>query len=370
MKNLVIVKKNNKIRNPNIDFIRILGMFAIIITHLINHGQAIIKFPKYNHELKLLNIFCMWHVSSFGIISGLVGDKSHKFSNLLYLWIVTVFYSSIFCINYNKSNFQKYNVDLINNIFPVSSNRYWYFTSYFGIYPFLSFINSGISTLPKIQSKKCIYFIIGIFIIWASYYNDSFSLNHGYNSFSLLILYTIGCYIGKYLFYRKYFFFFRILICNICCILYILVSFICYCISIKNIFPQIDKKMKKLFRVGINSFPMVLQVFFVIIFISQIKFNKYLTSIITFIAPLTFDIYLIHENTYIRNKYIKTSFNKYSSYLYLSKIIILIMRKGIYIFCISLFIAYIRNIIFRIIKIKYLCFYFEIITTKIMYYFL
>lgn len=91
----IIGKKNNNVRNPNIDFIRIIGMLAIVIQHLLYHGGAIIKFNRYN-EIKFLYISSLWHVSSFGIISGMIGNKSHKYSNLIYLWITTVFYSIVF----------------------------------------------------------------------------------------------------------------------------------------------------------------------------------------------------------------------------------------------------------------------------------
>ena len=99
MKALPTSNSNNKrFRNPNIDFLRISGMIAIVIDHLLYHAGGFKKF-KYQ-ELQLLNIICMWHVCSFAIVSGLVGNKTHKFSNLLYLWILVVFYSFLFYIKF------------------------------------------------------------------------------------------------------------------------------------------------------------------------------------------------------------------------------------------------------------------------------
>ena len=119
MKIMSLIKnEKEKQRNPNIDFIKILGMFAIIIHHLLFHGEAIIKYKNHD-ELHLLNIFCMWHVSSFGIVSGIIGIKTHKFSNLFYLWIMTIFYSFIIYIIYSKLHYPISNKSLISNIFPV-----------------------------------------------------------------------------------------------------------------------------------------------------------------------------------------------------------------------------------------------------------
>ena len=186
MKNLLPKNNNKNLRNPNIDFLRINGMLAIIIHHLIYHGKIINKYPKYKNEINLLIILCFWHVNSFGIISGLVGNNKHKFSNLLHLWIVVEFYSILFYFIYNKYNDGKYTKNIFFILYPVIHRHYWYFTSYFGMYPFLRFINLGVLNIDKIEFKKSIYFIVGIFFLWSSFYEDKFGQNSGYSPFSLL----------------------------------------------------------------------------------------------------------------------------------------------------------------------------------------
>ena len=234
--------KKEKIRNPNIDFIRITGMLAIIIHHLLVHGKAIYKYNKYS-QVHLLYIICMWHVSSFGIISGIVGNRNHKFSSLLYLWIMAVFYLVLFYIIYRKQTKLKYNPNFISNIFPVIHNKYWYFSSYFGIYPFLAFINSGLSILPRIVVKKISYFMIGIFFIWSSYFKDVFGQKSGRSSFSLLIFYIFGAYINKYIFFQKKQLITKIAMCFICLIIFITISLITYS-------PAETNSINLLWRVG------------------------------------------------------------------------------------------------------------------------
>lgn len=370
MRNLSIFTQPKKsIRNPNIDFIRIAGMFAIVIDHLLFHGNAIKIYKKYK-ELQFLNILCMWHVCSFGIISGLVGSNSHRFSNLFYLWILAVFYSLLFYFIFNNLKIPIFNKNLIGNLFPVIFHKYWYFTCYFGSYPFFQFANSGISSISQIQVKKSIYFMIGIFIIWSSYYPDTFSQNNGHTPFSLLIFYIFGSYIGKYIFFIKHSIIYRILISALCFLLFMIISFSCYNINIGNSIFLNNPKIKNIFRIEINSFPMVFQAFLIIFFVAQIKFDKYISKIITFIGPLTFDVYLIHENEYIRSNIIRKSFNNDSKDLNLSIILLIIVKKAIIIFNICIFIAYLRSIIFKIIKIKNISQNFEIIITKIINYFI
>ena len=198
MQNLsLFFHKKNNTRNANIDFLRVVAQFAIVIHHLLYHGKLIDKYPQFK-ELQFIKILCFWHVSTFGMVSGLIGNRNHNFSQLLYLWILVIFYSFIFYKKFNKSNAFTLNLDIKSVIFPVIYKNYWYFTAYFGIFPFLPLLNTNVSLLSQIEMKKIIYFMIGIFIMWPSYYNDCFKQNFGYSPFSLLIFYIFGCYISKY----------------------------------------------------------------------------------------------------------------------------------------------------------------------------
>lgn len=61
--------------------------------------------------------------------------------------------------------------------------------------------------------------------------------------------------------------------------------------------------LKQIFVQRISSLPMILQSISVLLFLTQIKYNKYLAKIITFIGPLTFGIYLIHEHPFNKSIY-------------------------------------------------------------------
>ena len=99
-------KNKNKIRNPGIDLVRILAMYGIIIHHLTIFGKLKNKYKIYP-EIYLINILTHWHVSSFALISGIIGYKTNKYSNLLYLWLIVLFYSARiykYVITYKKKN--------------------------------------------------------------------------------------------------------------------------------------------------------------------------------------------------------------------------------------------------------------------------
>ena len=203
----IINYKNNdkkrivKIRNPGVDMVRILGMYAIVIHHILLHGKVHMKFQKYT-ELNLLLTFCFFHVSSFALISGVVGYKTNKYSNLIYLWLWVFFYSVV--IHYTEKKFKPQWIisgPMLYDLFPVIFYRYWYFTQYFGMYLFLPVINKGISLINQTELKLLVFSTITVYIVWKDIINpmfDSFKMDQGFSVLWLLIFYLTGAYIGKY----------------------------------------------------------------------------------------------------------------------------------------------------------------------------
>lgn len=97
-------KNTVKKRDPGVDLVRILGMWAIIIHHILVHGFVI---KKYKYKiLTIMNICSFWHVNSFTLISGVIGYKTNKYSNLMHLWLCVIVYQvgihSIFIIKKDK----------------------------------------------------------------------------------------------------------------------------------------------------------------------------------------------------------------------------------------------------------------------------
>ena len=144
---------NRKIRNPSVDLIRLIAMYGTIINHILYHGQGIYKYSKYQRQLKLFHIILFWHNNAFALISGVVGYKTNKYSNLLYLWFYVVFYSVGIHLYFLKfSHNSNIGISLYKEFFPVIFERYWYFTAYFGMYLFVPAIKDyqGNITFNKI----------------------------------------------------------------------------------------------------------------------------------------------------------------------------------------------------------------------------
>ena len=321
-------------------------------------------YSKYP-EINLINIICFWHVSSFGLISGIVGYKSNKYSNLLHLWLITCFYSVgiYILVRQYKPLWIKNDDFLYQYCLPVIFVKYWYFTKYFGMYLFLPVINKGISILTKIELKLLVISIISFLIIWQNILNpknDIFNLAGGYSILGLLIFYLTGSYIGKYRI--SYIGIKKVLFCLLCIILFIFATLFCYKIQYYKITTNNYYKikfiliLKKLFVKRISSLPMIIQTNSIILFLMQIKYNKYIAKIISFIGPLTFGVYIIHCHPLLKWNFfgnmIKKEMKNMSS---LNSIINFLVIKGLELFGICLLIEYLRSLLFGVCRIRKIC---------------
>ena len=203
-------------------------MYGIVINHILYHGNGIKKYFKYKKELKFLHSILFWHNNGFALISGIVGYKTNKYSNLLYLWFYVFFYSvgiHFFFLIFRPKTI--INDNIYKEFFPIVFQRYWYFTSYFGMFLFLPLIIKGITILTEYELKLIIISTVGIFAFWRGIQNpknDVFNLKGGFTILWLLTFYITGTYIGKYrvdyVGVKKYIF------CSIC--LYIYHISLCY----------------------------------------------------------------------------------------------------------------------------------------------
>ena len=281
---------NKREKNPGIELLRLLAMYAIIVDHVLLFGKV---FKKYKHFkiVFLMLILCFWHVSSFGLISGIVGYKTYKYSNLLYLWACTVFYSVVIHLYYKRYHptyFEKHT--LIENFFPVIYNKYWYFTSYFGMYLFIPLINKGLSIVNKKELKTIVVSIFSIFIILKDFIIikfDPFKLNSGYSVLNLIMFYILGAYLGKYIIKgnkNKSIFYYLI-----CLLIFISSSLLCYYyhsfFKKEKVNTKILINFSQLFNLRFNSLAMILQVISLTLIFTQIKYNKIFSKIVSCLGP-------------------------------------------------------------------------------------
>ena len=116
-----IVKKP---RNPGIDLFRLIAMYFVVLNHFLSHGGGSRKYSQYKRQLILLHSFTAWHNDGFALISGIVGYKTNKYSNLLYLWITVFFYSVGIHIYITKYKHFRVRENINVEFYPIIFERY------------------------------------------------------------------------------------------------------------------------------------------------------------------------------------------------------------------------------------------------------
>jgi len=372
-------QKQVKIRNPGIDLGRILDMMSILINHILGGGGFMHKFNQYYKILYSLYAALNFHISCFIFISGYIGYKTNKYSNLIYLWFWVLFYSISINIYFIKFKPQIYNKQIgILDFFLVSTYQYWYFTTYFGMYLFLPVINKGLEIINKLQLKMTFISFIFFFVVLKDYINptnDIFKERNGRSVLWFLIFYITGAYFGKFKnennSQKKKFIYY---------IIYILIYSIATYLCIKSHFYKIHKNnqnfkdkvklfIKLCFVARNSSIVEVLQSISIILFLTSIKYNKYIAKIFTTIGPLVFSVYLIHVHPIIYYKIFNPHFqNDYSSNLSLCTVLKIVFLKSSRIFFICIIIDYFRNLLFRICQIRKISILIEKLILKLFSY--
>ena len=369
------IDNNQKIitkRNAGVDLLRIVTMIGIVYTHVLNF-KAINIYTQYRDKLNNTYTYVFYHNNAYALISGIVGYKSTKYSNLLYLWLCVIFYSVgiRFYLKYKGGNIEG---ELYKEYFPVIYSRYWYFTSYFGMYIFLPAVNKGIQYLNKPEFKALVMSMCGIFVVWQSYMNrkdDHFKMNGGSSPIWFLCIYIIGAYIGKYnIIYtgiKRYIFsfiyLFIFLFSSSLHNKYSIYTIIEYSANYKTKFKNFIKKLSSDNLICVIKLSQAISL--ALLFL-QLKYNKYLSKLITFVGPLTFAVYLIHDNHNIKLNYLNKLFDGESYNLTFNEVMQMLILKCIKIFVGCIIIEYLRHLLFTTLKIRKICIFIEKIFFKII----
>lgn len=194
-------------RMSNMELLRILAMFFIVISHVAHHSGL----PVFDisHELTFNYIISQMFILLgrigtvlFVMLTGFFAVKSgFKISSLSKLWLLTFFYSNVLFFIFVFSGSEIINIrNIIETILPISFNQYWFVSCYFFLYLLSPLINICINNLNKKQHfAVCLIWLL----VWSVI--PSFILYPGYVTgvhWSILgwfvALYFIGSYIRLY----------------------------------------------------------------------------------------------------------------------------------------------------------------------------
>lgn len=166
-------------RSLNLDLLRIVAMFFIVIYHFFIHGVMrqhttpeqgfFVTFDsslteKINFFIsQMLMVVVSTGVNLFVMISGylLILKKEFRAKSLIKLWLKVLLYSFtiafVFCFAGGGSKSL-----VIKSLLPLTTNQYWFMLPYFGLMFLAPFIARFISTLTQKQYAMLLIALLAI----------------------------------------------------------------------------------------------------------------------------------------------------------------------------------------------------------------
>ena len=288
------------IRNQGIDLLRIILSFNVIVIHLLNYGG-----PRTNASPSDLGFYLMWGwglaincaVNSFAIISGFVSyNKSFKYSSILRLYLTTLFHGLVITLLIALAfpgEIEPWN--WFQALLPISTNEFWYFTAYCGLFVFMPLLVSGMRAITKKQATVLILTVIGAFSVLPTLSSvDMFGLQGGFSVLWIMAMFVLGMYLKK--FYssqkikkRKLIFIY---------IISVAFTYIGMMGSLINPSFQGQRLMEY------NSPTVVVAAITTVLFFSTVSCPMIIRKVADFCVPFTFSIYLIHDHPLVRRIFI------------------------------------------------------------------
>ena len=293
------LKKNG--RNVSLDALRIISMIMIVTLHYLGKG-GLIKVENnntfYYFLYNLLKSMSIIAVNCYVLISGyFLINSEFKWKKIFKLWGETIFYSiSIYLIivilGYKDIEIK----GLIKSFFPILTKEYWFVNTYLLMYILSPFLNKLIFSLNKEDYKKLIIIlVVGFSILSLLPSSYTFDTTNGYSITWFVCLYIFAGYIKLHLtknvktsIYLNVYLFTSLFIT----IAGIIIDILCNHLGIAS---QKEKLLQY------NSIFVLIESVALFMFFKQLQIsNSKLRKIIPTIAPLTFAVYLIHEQIELR----------------------------------------------------------------------
>lgn len=340
-------------RNYGIELLRIIAMFMIVVLHTLGQGgilASVTPNSPHFHIAWMLEITCFCAVNIYALISGYVlCDKLFRLSRLINLWLSVVFYTVAITFVSVAMGWNSISVNgMLNALFPISRQQYWYLSSYCGLLLFTPFLNKALAVIEKHEVKSVLVpGILVVSIMPTLFSSDPLSTHVGYSTIWLCILYLVGGWIKKSGIKSRFkpgwliaIFGAMVLVTHLSKIILIYVT--------RNWFG-IDNECNVL--ITYISPTIIISSIALFLFFINVNFSALQVKIIGFISPMALGVYIIHANPLIWNHFVKdfaVSYLQYGSFVFIAFIIV--SALAIYLVC-SL-IDYIRIKIFQLARVK------------------
>ena len=349
-----------KKRDANFELLRIIAMLMVVVLHFLSHSGALLTLgvpaSSVGITATFIESFCIVAVNVWVLISGYFLSKSgFKIKRIIQVILEIFFYTlgitlvmQLVNVYHVKSSDTIYRN--VQYFFPISSEHYWFATSYVLMYVFSPIMNKAVEFLSRKQLKVTIIGLLLWFSIIKSVIPVNFPTdNFGYGLDWFLTLYLIAAYIRKYdvqiVLGKK-----RSLM------LYVLSCFAIFVMTVGLHRINLSSGRFNYYFTVTSHYNFILCVTGALGIFSFFRYTRIregaFAGIVRFVAPLTFGVYLLHEHLEIRDRWIlwmQGIFGKISMTNPVLFVIHLILSVLV-IFVAGILIDWIRSIIFAFIS--------------------
>lgn len=345
-----------KERDSRIELARIFAMLLVVVMHINTQGgvsEALVPMSlNYIVEWILLSVtYCA--VDLFAIKSGYVGSSKENFqySRALNLWLGVAFYTILITVGFAIFSPDSVRpIDFLKAITPASTGSYWFFSAYFAMFFFMPFMNFLLNKLDDKQIKALGITIVVIFsIVPTMRHSDPFVTDGGYSTIWLMSLYMIGGIIKRFKLLEKK-------SCGYYLRMFLFNWFIVWGSKIlfEYVFIQLSGEAKGGGLLLSYVSPFVLMMTVAILgFFKNLKEPKRrgIRNGICSVSATTFSAYIIHEQPFIKHRFIIDRFAGYAD-KNVVLMLIYVLTTAIVIFGICALIDQVRIRLFKVLHAK------------------
>ena len=344
---------NMKVKNYGIDALKILSMLMVVVLHVLTNGgilNASVRFTGQYEAGWFLQTACFCAVDVFALITGYLWvNARYKYRNVIELWLQVFLYSVIISIGMKllfPSSVSFF--DVLKSFFPVMTGQYWYFSSYFALFLFIPLLNT---VLEHIDKKQMLFSLIMILIFFSGFqtlfYSDVFGTMDGYSAIWLMILYLIGGYIGKYhahsdrnplLFFLGY-------------VLMVVLTWLSK-VAIELLTLQLLGEVRAgNYLISYKSPTILMSAVFLLLCFSNLKLSDWMKKLVSFVAPMSFSVYLIHNHPLVASVVMNRMFAP-SAELPVAEMVMKVLGTALFIYAVCSVIDRFRLYVFKVLEIR------------------
>lgn len=291
------MRRNTPKRAANLELLRILCMFMIVLAHCIGHGGIAdsVELAGINKQLiAMIQALISVLINCFVLISGyFLSQGQFRIRKFLDIWVTALFWSALLTSVCMFSGLTQFSLTtLIKAFLPFTQQQYWFITTYLLMYLMVPMLNAAANHLEQRQFATflitffLVYFLLQHMVFWREFTQMGIR-----DPLFFAYLYMVAAYVRRFPIQKKHRWF---------------LGYFLLCVGIwlsgmaSRLIPEpIEVSFA---ATGYNRPLVVLASIFLFMGFESLEIkHDFLEKMILSVAPLTFGVYLIHDNNAVRS---------------------------------------------------------------------